>query len=512
MEGAIKLMYWLLIVAVITSVVIANFIIKSITSQLSSLNTAIVEIGGGNLDTRIEILSNDEIGQVAESFNNMAKELKDQHAELSLQGEINNNMAEGVSLTRASDGVIIHANPRFYEMFGYDKGEVIGKHVTVIIASSKHSPEETVNKVIESLKKYGYWHGEVHNVKKDGTEFWCMVTVSTFEHHQYGTVWISVRTDITEKKKMQEKLSKVSEEIFDLYNNAPCGYHSIDKDGIFLQMNDTELNWLGYTREEVIGKMKFSDLITTESLKTFQYNYPLFKQRGWVRDLEFEMIRKDESIMTALVSATAIKDNDGNYVMSRSTLYDITEIKNKRETIRELKERLEFAIEGSEQGAWDWNVQTGDVIMSPYWTKMLGYEEHELEHSISMVMSLMHPDDKGVVSQLLEKHFRGETDRFVSEIRYKHKDGSYRWILARGKVFKWTKNEKPLRIIGINTDITNIKMTQESLKRELQFKSALAEVTEALLLPEMDIKDIAEIVHRQALNLTDSKYGLCLGD
>lgn len=133
--------------------------------------------------------------------------------------------------------------------------------------------------------------------------------------------------DVTDRKIAEEALQKSAEEIGDLYNNAPCGYHSLDKDGIFVRMNDTELHWLGYTREEIVGKMKFSDILTPGSIKKFKENFPLFKSRGWVLDLEFEMIRKDGTILPVLLSASAIKDVNGNYVMSRSTVFDITDRK-----------------------------------------------------------------------------------------------------------------------------------------------------------------------------------------
>ena len=66
-----------------------------------------------------------------------------------------------------------------------------------------------------------------------------------------------------------EERSQYIEEIEDLYNNAPCGYHSLNPDGIFIRINDTELKWLGYTREEMIGRMNVTDIMTEESLITF---------------------------------------------------------------------------------------------------------------------------------------------------------------------------------------------------------------------------------------------------
>lgn len=139
--------------------------------------------------------------------------------------------------------------------------------------------------------------------------------------------------ELAERKRAEKALRTSTEEIHDLYNHAPCGYHSLNGDGVFIRMNDTELQWLGYTREEMIGKMKFSDLISERSLQTFLNTFPQLKERGWVRDLEFEMVRKDGSILPVLLSATAITDEDGNYMMNRATIYDITERKKEEEKL-----------------------------------------------------------------------------------------------------------------------------------------------------------------------------------
>jgi PAS domain S-box-containing protein len=121
----------------------------------------------------------------------------------------------------------------------------------------------------------------------------------------------------------------------DLYNRAPCGYHSLDAEGRFLAINDTELAWLGYTREEVVGRMRFTDLLTPAGLETFGAAFPKFKRDGRVEGLEFEWRRKDGTILPILLSATAVYDADGNYVSSRSTAFDISA---RRETDRRIQE------------------------------------------------------------------------------------------------------------------------------------------------------------------------------
>jgi len=132
---------------------------------------------------------------------------------------------------------------------------------------------------------------------------------------------------IQERKQAQFNALQYANEVQDLYDNAPCGYHSLDSSGTYIQINKTELGWLGYTHDEVIGKKRFGDFITPDSLKNFQVNFPVFKARGWIKDLEFDMVRKDGTILSVLLNATAIIDSEGNYVSSRSTLIDVTDRK-----------------------------------------------------------------------------------------------------------------------------------------------------------------------------------------
>jgi two-component system, cell cycle sensor histidine kinase and response regulator CckA len=113
-------------------------------------------------------------------------------------------------------------------------------------------------------------------------------------------------------------------ELQQIYDYAPCGYHSLDQHGVFTRINETELAMLGYDRADIIGQKKFSDLLTPASQQIFTANFPKFKQQGWVRDLPFDLIRKDGTILSVSLSATAIYDSDGNYHRSRSIIIDIS--------------------------------------------------------------------------------------------------------------------------------------------------------------------------------------------
>jgi len=120
--------------------------------------------------------------------------------ELELYGQIIAYMAEGVLLIRVQDEAIVYANPKLEKMFGYDHDELIGHHVSLLNAPTDKSPEETAHKIMNALHQYGVWTGEILNIKKDGTPFWCYAVVSTFEHHVHGSVWIAIHQDITDRK------------------------------------------------------------------------------------------------------------------------------------------------------------------------------------------------------------------------------------------------------------------------------------------------------------------------
>jgi PAS domain S-box-containing protein len=132
---------------------------------------------------------------------------------LRLQSMIIENMSEGVFLIRHTDGVITYTNWKCEQMFGYDPGEMIGKHVSTVNYPTTINVEETARKIMESISENGEWQGEVHNIKKDGTPFWCYASISMFDHPDYGRVLVSIHTDITERKWAEEALKESQEEL-----------------------------------------------------------------------------------------------------------------------------------------------------------------------------------------------------------------------------------------------------------------------------------------------------------
>ena len=147
------------------------------------------------------------------------------------------------------------------------------------------------------------------------------------------------------EQRVAERTAEVEQarrELQDLYDAAPCGYHSVDEDGLIVRMNDTWLAWLGYAREEVVGCMHHPDLMTPESAAAFRERwFPLFKRQGWLADAEFEYVRKDGSTLVGSLQASLIRDAQGRFVASRSVVADITEQRHAAEQVRALNADLE---------------------------------------------------------------------------------------------------------------------------------------------------------------------------
>jgi PAS domain S-box-containing protein len=133
-----------------------------------------------------------------------------------------NNMFAGVMLARASSGTILFANPRFSAMFGYAPGELAGKSVALLNAPGTQAPEEVARRIIADLTTGGFWRGEVENVRKDGTRFWCAANVTSIQHPQWETVWVTVQLDITDQKRAEAEMLR-SEQRLNLVLEATGG-------------------------------------------------------------------------------------------------------------------------------------------------------------------------------------------------------------------------------------------------------------------------------------------------
>lgn len=129
------------------------------------------------------------------------------------------------------------------------------------------------------------------------------------------------------------------------------------------------------------------------------------------------------------------------------------------------EERLRYALEGANDGLWDWNILSGDVYFSPRWKQMIGYQDDELANRYDTWESRVHPDDLEMARSRLEAHLADRRAPFEILHRLRHQDGSWRWIRSRGRALR-DPDGRPLRMVGTHVDVTEEKILEETLYAE----------------------------------------------
>lgn len=188
-------------------------------------------------------------------------------------------------------------------------------------------------------------------------------------------------------------------------------------------------------------------------------------------------------------------------ILNRRLAREVGQRKKTEATLREAEERWNFALEGSRDGVWDWNVKTNEVFFSHRWKTMLGFTEDELENRFEVWSSRVHPDDIDQALDAIQKHLRGETPDYRVEHRVQAKDGSYRWILARGHVVTRDQAGAPTRMVGTNTDITERKQAEQALQSAKEFAEELIQTANAMVVG-LDLAGNFTIFNRAAEDIT----------
>ncbi len=185
--------------------------------------------------------------------------------------------------------------------------------------------------------------------------------------------------------------------------------------------------------------------------------------RGEPYDIEHRIVIGDD-VRWVRERADLELDEQGVLVGGIGVTLDITDRKRREEDLRRTQERLDLALRGADLATWDWNVTTGEVIFNPRWAQMRGYRPDEIRGHVDSWISGVHPEDLPRVQQVLEDHFRGRREDYAIEHRVRTRSGEWIWILDVGRVFTRDERGEPLRMVGVELDITSRKRAEEQLR------------------------------------------------
>lgn len=462
----------------LTDAVIPGFVIKQLTKRFHTGPAYIVKtqkdqlmIGDFTLVFKTgETLKNQAL---TESYADMVgatlsrieseKELSAQKQELSNFFDVN------VDLLCIADtnGKFIKVNKEWENLLGYPVQELEGKSLFEFIHPDDiANTQNTIHclrnqrQVLNFVNRYRSQNGSYRHIEWRSTPKGKMIYASA--------------RDITERINLekvlhdnQEKLIKSDVLLQKLSENVPGMLYVFryDVDGKSSLPYSSENIWnifevrpeeVRFNASKALARIHPDDTkeVMAQILSSYQNLHP------WV--CEFRVELPQQGLRWVSGSALPQKQEDDS-VIWYGHITDISKSVLQKEQLTEVKEQLELAINGTNDGIWDWNITTNTLFLSKRWKEMLGYQEHEISNSFSSFESLIAPEDKTRVMEHVQRYLTGELTSYALEFRMQHKSGTYTWILAKGEALR-NKDGQAYRMAGSHSDITASKEANARLK------------------------------------------------
>lgn len=377
------------------------------------------------------------------------------------------NSVVGKSIT-SLDGKLT-ANKAFCDIVGYSEEELNNLHWKEIT----HPDDVEMNlKIVKSILdgEKDQYHWEKRYIHKDGQIVWTEIA-TTLQRDNEGNpaYFISEVIDITERKTAEIGLKESEEKFKSIVNSSPTGkyFYRLENNTqlILIGANPSADRIIGMSHQQLFGKTieeAFPNLAETEIPE-------LYKKvaRKEIGHQTFEIQYQDDRFSgyyTVHVFSTQSNVITVDFVdISERKLMEFELIKAK-EKAEESEERFQLAMKASNDGLFDWNLETNEIYYSPGWKKMLGYEDHEIQNDFSVWEITTNPDDVRKSWELQQKLITKQIDRFVFEFKMKHKDGHWVDILSRAEAF-FNEEGKAIRIVGTHTDISERIRAEEEVTK-----------------------------------------------
>jgi len=399
----------------------------------------------------------------------------------------------------------VYFDPRYYQMSGYEIDEFPHNFEEF----KKRAHPDDYEKVMDIVKKHIAGIVERYDVnfrflKKSGQWQWIQGKGVIVEWDENGNPlrFIGTHRDITELKKIEEALRESENNLREsevkyskIFNESPYPVMIISTDnGCFTDLNEAMAKSVEYSKQELIGKSAVELGIVSPEIEL--QTRRLIAENGQYSDIEVSIKTKTGKVRFGMATGRIVELNKHPYLLQ--TIVDITERKKSEEALRESEERFDLAVDASNEGLFDWNLETNEIYYSPRWKSILGYEEHEIPNDFSVWETTTEPEDVKRSWELQQKLITGQIDRFAMEFKMKHKHGHWVYILSQAKAV-FDKNGKAIRIVGTHTDITDRKSTEKALRASKQKTELLLNVAAEIIISldsKGDITLLNESGHR----------------
>jgi PAS domain S-box-containing protein len=310
----------------------------------------------------------------------------------------------------------------------------------------------------------GIVNKETLQVWLDGRQRWIASTRLPLRDPSGAIVGtFGVSRDITDHRRFIENLRQSEERFRNLFDNSPDAIFVEDYSGQVLDVNPAACRLQRMTRAQLVGK-NVLELAPPEYQPVVRTGFARLI-RGELDHAEGYVWTSDGAAIPVELMASRIEYNGVPALLLH--VRDISERRRAEEELRLSQERFELAVRGSKDGIWDWDILRNRIYFSPRWKEMLGYAEHEITHNFEEWAGRLHPEDRARALATVDGYLRGDLPDYELEHRLRHKDGSYRWILARGQALR-DASGRPYRMAGSHTDITARKEAEQELQRAKQ--------------------------------------------